>query len=65
MDGYFYINSNSNDKVETFNEDDYIKSLKAKISVLKAQISILKADNKRLIKKLEGKTNEFNRSNDI
>ena len=58
MDGYFYINSNSTDKVETFNEDDYIKSLKAKISVLKAQINILKADNNRLIKMLEKRDNK-------
>ena len=58
MDGYFYINSNSNDKVETFNEDEYIK-------FLEAQVIILREDNKRLIKKLEGKTNEFNTSNDI
>ena len=48
MDGYFYINSNSNDKAEDFNKDDYIR-------LLKAQIIILKADNKRLIKKLERK----------
>ena len=58
MDGYFYINSNSNDKVETFNKDDYIKSLKAKISVLKKQISVLKADNNRLIKMLEKRDNK-------
>ena len=58
MDGYFYINSNSNDKVENFNEDDYIKSLKAKISVLKKQISVLKADNNRLIKMLEKRDNK-------
>ena len=51
MDGYFYINSNSNDKVENFNEDDYIKSLKA-------QIRILKADNNRLIKMLEKRDNK-------
>ena len=56
MDGYFYINSN--DKAEDFNKDDYIKSLKAKISVLKAQISILKADNNRLIKMLEKRDNK-------
>ena len=58
MDGYFYINSNSNDKVEVFNEDDYIKSLKAKINVLKKQINILKADNNRLIKMLEKRDNK-------
>lgn len=51
IDGYFYINSNSNDKVENFNEDDYIKSLKA-------QIRILKADNNRLIKMLEKRNNK-------
>ena len=58
MDGYFYINSSSNDKVEDFNEDDYIKSLKSKISVLKKQISVLKADNNRLIKMLEKRDNK-------
>ena len=57
MDGYFYINSN--DKAENFNKDDYIKSLKAKISVLKAQISVLKADNNRLIKMLEKRDNKW------
>ena len=51
MDGYFYINSNSNDKAEDFNEDDYIK-------LLKAQISVLKADNNRLIKMLEKRYNK-------
>ena len=49
MDGYFYINSN--DKVENFNEDDYIK-------LLKAQISVLKADNNRLIKMIEKRDNK-------
>ena len=58
MDGYFYVNSNSNDKVENFNEDDYIKSLKAKINVFKKQINILKADNNRLIKMLEKRDNK-------
>ena len=51
MDGYFYINSNSNDKVEVFNKDDYIQ-------LLKAQIRILKADNNRLIKMLEKRDNK-------
>lgn len=49
MDGYFYINS----KTENCNENHYIKSLKEQISVLKAQISILREDNKRLINKIE------------
>ena len=48
MDGYFYINSNSNDKAEDFKKDEYIQ-------LLKEQISVLKADNKKLIKKLERK----------
>ena len=51
MDGYFYINSNINDKVEVFNKDDYIK-------LLKEQIRILKADNNRLIKMLEKRDNK-------
>ena len=49
MDGYFYINSNN--KAEDFNKDDYIK-------LLKAQISVLKADNNRLIKMLEKRDNK-------
>lgn len=51
MDGYFYKNI----QTKKYDKDDYIKSLKEQISVLKAQIRILREDNKRLIKKLEGK----------
>ena len=54
-DNYFYKNTN---KVNGFSKDEYIK-------FLEAQVIILRDDNKRLIKKLEGKTNEFNTSNDI
>lgn len=51
MDGYFYINSHSNDKIEVFKKDDYIQ-------LLQEQIRILKADNKRLIKMLEKRDNK-------
>lgn len=54
-DNYFYKNTN---KVNGFSKDEYIK-------FLEAQVIILREDNKRLIKKLEEKTNEFNTSNDI
>lgn len=49
MDGYFYKNI----QTKKYDKDDYIKSLKEKISVLKAQIRILKADNNRLINEIE------------
>lgn len=54
MDGYFYKNI----QTKKYDKDDYIKSLKEKISVLKAQIRILKADNNRLIKMLEKRDNK-------
>ena len=37
MDGYFYINSNSNDKVETFSTFGDIKDAKAREYIIKSK----------------------------